>query len=119
MKSKIKLYRILNGINEVYISKEGQLFVEKPNNFTGLFMKWNINGKLSEVCNYKNGNKHGKSLNFYKHGDISKIVMYNENEILWWEDFFYNGHSSIWVEIQDLFKKWNIIKDELLCSKIK
>jgi len=67
---KIKLFRIIHGVNEVYISKEGQLFVEEPNNFTGQYLDWYNNGQLKYEHNYKNGKLHGKCLGWYESGQL-------------------------------------------------
>ena len=57
MTDKIKLFRVLHGVNQLWISEDENLFVKEPNDFTGKWLCWYENGQLAFEWNYKNGKK--------------------------------------------------------------
>ena len=90
MTDKIKLFRVLHGVYNVYLSTSGQLFVEKPNNFSGKWLWWYENGQLKWEDNYKNGKEHGKWLYWYENGQLE----WEEN----WKDGKPHGKCLGWFE---------------------
>ena len=67
---KIKLFRILHDVNMVYVSTSGQLFLKRPENFTGKSFGWHSNGNKWYEWNFKNGKYHGKRLEWYDNGQL-------------------------------------------------
>ena len=70
LQDKIKLFRVIHGVNEVYISSTGELFKDEPNNFSGKCLWWYKNGQLRYEDNWKNGKLHGKDLGWYNNGQL-------------------------------------------------
>ena len=82
LQDKIKLFRILHDVNRVYLSKEGQLFVKKPENFTGKDLWWYKSGQLRHEDNYKNGEYHGISFGWHSNGNKCYEDNYKNGEII-------------------------------------
>ena len=80
LQDKIKLFRVIHGVNEVYISSSGQLFIKKPENFTGKWLGWYKSGQLKYEWNYKNGKDHGKCLGWYENGQLECEGNYKNGE---------------------------------------
>jgi len=103
LQDKIKLFRVIHGVNEVYISSSGQLFIKKPENFTGKWLGWYKSGQLKYEWNFKNGEPHGKCLEWYDNGKLwyeqnykngerhGKSLCWYENGKLWFEINLKNG----------------------------
>ena len=69
MKDKIKLFRILHGVDWVFVSETGELFKDQPENFTGKCYKWWTNGFIEYEANFIN--------------DIStKIIYWNKEGLM-------------------------------------
>ena len=79
LNDKIKLFRVIHNVNKVYISTSGELFVEKPNNFSGKCLEWWTTGNKKLQFSYKNGKLHGK------------CVSWEDDGKLWYEWNFKNG----------------------------
>ena len=123
LQDKIKLFRVIHGVYEVYISKEGQLFVEKPNNFSGKWLWWYKNGQLRFEDNWKNGKLHGKCLDWYETGQLAyeenykngkehgKCLAWFENGQLMYERNYKNeekhGQWLVWYENGQLLSEFN------------
>ena len=88
LKNKIKLFRILHGINEVFVSVTGELFKDQPENFTGKCLWWFENGQLGCDGDFKNGERHGKWFEWYKNGQLE----WEGN----WKDGEYHGKWLRW-----------------------
>ena len=98
---KIKLFRILHGVNHCYIDKDEKLYKTLPKNFTGIYLQWNEKGNLKykmnikngvrdRKCegwyengqkawesNYKNGKEHGENIGWYENGIRQYTTFYN------------------------------------------
>ena len=87
---KIKLFRTLHGINFVYESSIGELFIKMPKNFTGVYLSWRDTGEKETKIHYKNGKEHGNS------------IVWHINGKKWWQIQWKNGKKhgkQIWYEI--------------------
>ena len=40
LKDKINLFRVLHGVDEVWVSTTGELFKDEPENFSGKWLSW-------------------------------------------------------------------------------
>jgi len=107
MEDKIKLFRVLNNITHVFISYSGRLYKNEPNNFTGFFImfwkngekrweyliengvnngcavSWWSDGKIQAIDNYKDGKRHGKSMEWNTLGELMNDRLYINGEIVW------------------------------------
>ena len=67
---RIEAFRILHGVDCVYISNNGKLFKDEPENFTGKWLWWFENGMLAYEYNIKDGNYHGMCQCWDKSGKL-------------------------------------------------
>ena len=100
---KIKLFRVLHGVDKVYISSDGELFVEEPNNFSGQCLSWYENGQLEYEHNYKNGKPHGKWLGWNENGQLKYEHNYKNGKEqgkcwYWYKNGKEQGKCLYWYE---------------------
>jgi antitoxin component YwqK of YwqJK toxin-antitoxin module len=95
-----------NGYQKYYYSNKGLIINEeglvKKNLEQGLWKRyWNVDGKLKEIINFKDGKPHGERKNYWKNGNL-KSSAYWDSGIQSGKGFFYyeNGNleeSNYWL----------------------
>ena len=77
---KIKLFRIIHGVDRIWVSENGSLYKEPPEDFSGKSLNWHENGNKRYEWDYKNGRLHGKSLGWWENGKLQYEYNYKNGE---------------------------------------
>ena len=105
VKVKLKLMRVVHGVEEVWITKD-DVFISRLKNFTGVYYAWHSNGWLKYEENWKDGKGNGLSRAWYSNGQLKHEWNYKNGK--------FHGLCRIWYDSGQLKYRKNWKDGELI-----